>query len=68
MTLVFLEWRTVGFKKMQYITGILLLYVMFSLIVLRVHYTIDVTTGLLMAHYVYLVVLNYENEINLKAL
>lgn len=53
---------------MQYITGILLLYVMFSLIVLRVHYTIDVTTGLLMAHYVYLVVLNYENEINLKAL
>ncbi|KRW98595.1 Phosphatidic acid phosphatase type 2/haloperoxidase [Pseudocohnilembus persalinus] len=68
MTLVFLEWRTIGFKKMQYITGILLLYVMFSLIVLRVHYTIDVTTGLLMAHYVYLVVLNYENEINLKAL
>ncbi len=40
-------------KKMSYILFAILVYMVLVLLVFRTHYSVDITTGILVAHYVF---------------
>ncbi|KAL4432067.1 hypothetical protein ABPG74_017803 [Tetrahymena malaccensis] len=54
LTLCFFELRALGWKKLSWIAMITMIYTAFVLIVLRVHYTIDITAGIIIAHYIHI--------------
>lgn len=58
--LVAAEWYTLGFKKVCVLTHLVNLYMAFVMVMCRIHYTIDITTGMVYAHYIYLVVRHYS--------
>ena len=45
----------------------MLIFEIFVLITLRVHFIIDITGGIVFAHYIFLLVDKYEENINISA-
>ncbi|KRW98796.1 hypothetical protein PPERSA_10567 [Pseudocohnilembus persalinus] len=68
MVIMVLEWRKLGYHKMKVFSSILLCYVMFSLLTIRIHYTVDVTIGLFFAHYMFIISEYLELKLNLKCI
>jgi hypothetical protein len=51
-----LEWKKLGWKRMSTFIHGVNAYVSFIMLICRVHYSIDISTGIAMAHYIYLLV------------
>jgi hypothetical protein len=51
-----LEFRNVQLRKMYAITMLINMYMIFVMLVFRVHYSFDITTGLFFAHYSFITV------------
>jgi len=58
------EWRKWGHKKAVYAIGVGLLYTMFTVFVFRVHYVIDVFTGMFYADWAWNLVDKYSKPID----
>ena len=62
-----MESRKLGFKFMPYICWIIALIEFIILTLVRTHYIIDLITGIIVAHYIFIIIDEYileENKIN----
>lgn len=64
LTILGAEWYTLGYVKMSIFTHITTVYMAFVMLVCRIHYSIDITTGIVFAHYIYIIIRNYSSEID----
>jgi hypothetical protein len=53
------EWYQLGFKKMTYLTHCVNVYLAVVMLICRIHYSADITTGLIYGHYIYIVVRHF---------
>ena len=56
MTLTLCEWITLKNSRMIIINSIGLIYTGFICLALRVHYIIDITSGIIVGHWIYMIV------------
>lgn len=59
-----LEWWTLGRINMFCVTLAINIYMMLVLLAFRVHYTIDITTGLIVSHYCFLIIKRNQENID----
>eukprot|EP01017_Pseudomicrothorax_dubius_P044450 TRINITY_DN7510_c0_g1_i2.p1 TRINITY_DN7510_c0_g1~~TRINITY_DN7510_c0_g1_i2.p1 ORF type:complete len:110 (-),score=10.15 TRINITY_DN7510_c0_g1_i2:42-371(-) len=59
-----LEWDTLGHKKLTYFTHLLNLYLAFVMLICRIHYSIDLLTGVVFGHYTYILISKYTPYID----
>jgi len=64
----FMEWRRLGFKKLKWFCGAVLALTVLTLLVYRIHYIIDIFTGVFFADYIYLRVSKQEEWFDTKCI
>jgi len=60
------EWSTLGFKKIRNFVCVVLAYTIFILLVYRIHYTIDIFTGVFFADWVFIQVKKRQDSLDNK--
>lgn len=60
LVIVACEWFTLGFKKMCLVTNLITIYMAFVMVVCRIHFSIDIITGMVFGHYLYIVARHYS--------
>lgn len=68
LTIHMCEWYKLNNIKMFIISVFGLLFTIFACIALRFHYIADVTTGIMVANWVYMIVEKYESKINCRGM
>jgi len=61
-----MEWKTNGYKKIKWLVAAVLALTVFTLLVYRIHYVIDIFTGVFFADYVYLRVTKEQDWLDAK--
>jgi len=61
-----MEWATWGYKKIKWFCAVVLAYTIFILLVYRIHYCIDIFTGVFFADYTYLRVTKGQDWLDAK--
>lgn len=59
-----LEWHSLKKYKMCWITLGINCYMAFVMLIFRIHYAIDITTGIIVAHYCYIITTKYQEGID----
>jgi len=60
LVIVAAEWFTLGYKKMSLITHLVNIYMAFVMVICRIHFSIDITTGMVFGHYLYIIARHYS--------
>lgn len=63
LAICFFEWRSLGWPRMQVAVFIGGLYLAFVLLALKVHYIIDITSGVMLAHYFHIISEHYHERL-----
>ncbi|EAR94796.1 PAP2 family protein (macronuclear) [Tetrahymena thermophila SB210] len=64
LNIVALEWYKQKNYFMFYLTCAFNVYVAFVMVVFRIHYVVDITTGLVVSHYIFMLVCKYNDKID----